>query len=95
MDARAPKRCASSFTRITALLGDLVSGAVYAVTGPLDTRRQPVHRVLLVDRDGRAVTLKDLAGSERGDPRFFNFPDGTAGVLLEKTGVFYKLTEQK
>jgi len=90
-----PVISASSFTRITALFGDLVTGAVYAVTGPLSTRRQPVSRVSLVDRDGRAVTLKDLAGGERPDPRFFNFPDGTAGVLLEKTGTFYRLTEQK
>jgi hypothetical protein len=41
------------------------------------------------------VTLKELAGGERPDPRFFNFPDGTAGVLLERTGAFYKLTEQR
>jgi hypothetical protein len=66
---------------------------VYAVTGPLSSRRQSVHRVSLVDRDGGPVTLKGLAGSERADPRFFNFPDGTAGVLLERTGMFYRLKE--
>mmetsp|Transcript_11071 Transcript_11071/g.18472 ORF Transcript_11071/g.18472 Transcript_11071/m.18472 type:complete len:121 (-) Transcript_11071:127-489(-) len=31
--------------------------------------------------------------SARGDPRFFRYPDGTAGVLIERTGVFYKLEE--
>jgi hypothetical protein len=85
----------TSFGRITALFGDLVSGGVYAVTSPLTVKRQPVYRVGLVDRDGRVVTLKELAGGERPDPRFFNFPDGTAGVLLERTGAFYKLTEQR
>lgn len=29
----------------------------------------------------------------RGDPRPFHYPDGTAGVFIERTGVFYKLTE--
>ena len=65
------------------------------MTSPLTVRRQPVYRVALVDRDGRTVTLKELAGGDRGDPRFFNFPDGTAGMLLERTGAFYKLTEQR
>jgi len=32
-------------------------------------------------------------GYYRGDPRLFHYPDGTAGVFIERTGVFYKLTE--
>ena len=28
-----------------------------------------------------------------GDPRPFHYPDGTAGVFIERTGVFYKLTK--
>ena len=32
-------------------------------------------------------------GYFRGDPRPFHFPDGTAGVFIERTGAFYKLTE--
>ena len=85
----------TSFGRITALFGDLVSGSVYAVTSPLTVKRQPVYRAALVDREGRTVTLSGLAGGGRPDPRFFNFPDGTAGVLLERTGMFYKLTDQR
>ena len=84
----------SSFNRITALFGDLVSGAVYAVTGPLTVKRQPALRVGLVTPEGKATTLRDLTGGERPDPRFFNFPDGSAGVLLERTGAFYRLSEQ-
>ena len=87
-----PVSSAISFSRITSLFGDLVSGAVYAVTGPPSVSGQDVYRVNLVDRQGTAVTLKQLAGG-RPDPRFFNFPDGTAGVLLERTGAIYRLTE--
>jgi hypothetical protein len=57
------------------------------------TASQSVYRVALVDNAGRAVTLKALADGTRPDPRFFNFPDGRAGVLLETTGEFYRLTE--
>eukprot|EP00957_Ditylum_brightwellii_P165372 12591612-Ditylum_brightwellii.AAC.1 len=32
-------------------------------------------------------------GYFRGDPQLFHFPDGQAGVLIERTGVFYKLEE--
>lgn len=39
------------------------------------------------------VTLRALAKAPRGDPRFFTFPDGVAGVLLEATGQFFRLTE--
>jgi len=45
--------------------------------------------------------LNDLVGQEidpsfttRGDPRLFHYPDGQAGVFIERTGVFYKLTER-
>lgn len=44
--------------------------------------------------------LNDLVKEElgevfyyRGDPRLFHFPDGQAGVFIERTGVFYKITE--
>merc|ERR1711957_910120 len=44
--------------------------------------------------------LNDLVKKElgevyyyRGDPRLFHYPDGTVGVFIERTGVFYKLTE--
>ena len=74
------------------LFGDLAGGAVFAVTKPLGETRQPVYRVKLRTPDGKAVTLRELAGGERPDPRFFNFPDGTAGVLIERTGDFFRLS---
>jgi hypothetical protein len=82
-----------SFRRIRGLFSDLASGFVYAT---LDRRRAtdvPVYKVNLVDGDGNPLTsLQDLAGG-RADGRLFLFPDGTAGVLLETTGDFYRLTE--
>jgi hypothetical protein len=91
--ATGPVASAQSFNTIRYLLGDLVSGSVYALTAAPSTASQSVYRVALVDNARRPVTLKTLAGGTRPDPRFFNFPDGTAGVLLEATGEFYRLTE--
>src|SRR4030095_14852906 len=87
-----PVSSALSLTRITSLFGDLISGAVYATTAPLSKIGQEVVRVTLVDRSGAPVTLIGLAGG-RPDPRFFDFPDGAAGLLLERTGAFYRPTE--
>ena len=66
---------------------------MFALTGPLSQTRQEVFHVRLVDEQGRTITLKGLSGGVRPDPRFFNYPDGTAGVLIESTGQFYRLTE--
>jgi hypothetical protein len=93
--ATGPVSSAVSFTRITSLFGDLVSGSVYATTGAVTLTVQDVFRVNLVDQNRQPVTLAGLTGSERPDPRFFNFPDGTAGVLLERTGNFYRLTQTR
>lgn len=81
------------FSRIGFLFGDLVSGALYAITGPPTQTRQDVLEVNLVDAQSQPMNLKALAGGNRPDPRFFNFPDGTAGVLLERTGDFYRISE--
>jgi hypothetical protein len=88
-----PVASPQSFNRIRYLLGDLVSGSVYALTAAPTTIGQSVSRIALVDSASRPVTLKTLAGGGRPDPRFFNFTDGTAGVLLEATGDFFRLTE--
>jgi hypothetical protein len=81
-----------SFSSITSLFGDLPTGKVFAVTGAPGTAGQIVHAVSLVNSGLAPVTLSGLAGG-RPDPRFFLFPDGTAGVLLERTGAFYRLTQ--
>ncbi len=82
-----------SFTEITGLFGDLSSGIVYATTDPRSDTNVPVFKVNLIDENGFPLdSLQALAGS-RADPRFFQFPDDTAGMLLEATGDFFRLTE--
>ena len=81
-----------SFGPITSLFSDLQTGNVYAVLGSLAQPGQSTYTVNLVTSGGQATTLAALAGG-RPDPRFFLFPDGTAGVLLERTGDFYRLTQ--
>jgi glucose/sorbosone dehydrogenase len=93
--ASGPVSSPVSFSKITSLFGDLVSGSVYATTGALTLTPQDVFRVNLVDQNRQPVTLAGLTGGQRPDPRFFNFPDGTAGVLLERTGNFYRLTQTR
>ncbi|PWJ22006.1 hypothetical protein [Jannaschia seohaensis] len=91
-----PVFSASSFDGIAALFGDLVSGRVYAtladpfwVVGQVD-----VFRVNLQDESGAPTSLFELgARNGRVDPRFFNFADGGAGVLLEGAGRAFRLTE--
>lgn len=94
--AAGPVVSPESFRSISLALGDLPSGELYATTDAITGTDVPVHRVNLVDVDGDPVgptnSLNDLAGG-RSDPRFFVFPDGGAGVLLEATGAFYRLTE--
>jgi subtilisin family serine protease/regulation of enolase protein 1 (concanavalin A-like superfamily) len=91
--ASGPAISTVSFSTITALFGDLPTGAVWAVTGLPSVTGQPVYHVALVDNTLQPVTLIAIAGGNRPDPRFFTFPDGTAGVLLERTGDFYRLTQ--
>ena len=83
----------SAFDLIVALFGDLPSGELYATMAPLGGTDVPVFRVALVDGSGAPVSLFALAEERRPDPRFFALPDGTAGVMLERTGTLYRLTE--
>ena len=64
----------------------------------------PVFKIKLSDNVGplpnemNSLVTTELGLGEndpnRGDPRLFHFPDGEIGVLMERTGVFYKLTQQ-
>jgi len=91
--ASGPVSSPVSFRRISALFADLPSGLLFATTGSRADRRQDVFRVALVDKDAKPVTLLQLAKGDRADPRLFSFPDGSAGVLIETTGEFFRLTE--
>jgi len=82
----------ASFSQLTSLFSDLVSGRLYGTTAGGSTSQQTVYEVSIADASGQQITLAGLAGG-RPDPRMFLFPDGTAGVLLEKTGDFFRVTE--
>jgi hypothetical protein len=82
-----------SFLSITTLFSDRASGRLYATEADIGVTNVPVLKVNLIDENGAPLgSLQDLAGG-RADPRLFTFPDGSAGVLLEATGTFYRLTE--
>lgn len=88
-----PVASAQSFDQIDFLVSDLVNGTLAAVVGAqFDAVDNPLLQVALVDAEGQPTDLRTLAGG-RPDPRFFNFADGTAGVVLERTGALYRLTE--
>ena len=72
------------------LAADLVSGDVFGLTGTRGSRSQALTKVELRDASGR-TSLHQLAKNERPDPRMFYFPDGAPGVLIEKTGEFFRL----
>jgi len=67
-----------------------------------DTSPSKGYKIKVFDTDGVLLenSLNDLVvreigpGFARGDPRLFHYPDGQAGVFIERTGVFYKLTER-
>lgn len=82
-----------SFDEISAAFTDLASGFLYATVAGFDETNVEVFLVNLVDGAGSSLaSLNDLEGG-RVDPRLFRFPDGSAGVLLESSGDFYRLTE--
>lgn len=94
--ASGPAVSNKSFHQISMAIGDLASGEVFATTDKIEGLNVQLFLVNLVGTDGDPVgptnSLNDLAGG-RSDPRFFLFPNGRAGVLLEATGAFYHLTE--
>lgn len=75
---------------VSMLAADLVSGDMFAVAASRQSRAQPMTTVELRNTGG-TVTLRQLAGKERPDSRMFYFPDGAPGVLVEKTGEFFRL----
>ena len=83
----------ASFDQIGLLFSDLSQGGLYATLDGAAGTLNDVFAVNLVDQFGSAASLLSLANASRTDPRLFNFADGTAGVFIEGTGAFYRLTE--
>ena len=75
------------------LFGDLVRGKLFATLDSASGTFNDVYNVGLVDTAGQPTDLQSLLGISRIDPRFFNFADGSAGVLSERTGDVFRLTE--
>lgn len=82
-----------SFDRIGVLFGDLVNGELYATLVGAEGPLNDVFSVALVDSDGAPTDLRTLVGLPRIDLRFFAFPDGSAGLMSERSGGLYRLTE--
>ncbi|WP_108259786.1 hypothetical protein [Mangrovicoccus ximenensis] len=78
---------------LTLVSGDLASGVLFGTAEGPDAVDADVVQLNLVDPDGAATSLAELAGG-RPDPRFFTCNDGSAGVLVEATGEYFRLTEQ-
>jgi hypothetical protein len=96
--ASGPAMSNKSFKRISLVIGDLANGEIYATKDKSTGTDVPLYLVNLVDDNGDPIglsnSLNELNGGERVDPRFFLFPNGKAGVLLEATGEIYELTER-
>lgn len=88
-----PVVSATSFLDIGMLFGDLVRGVLFATLDGASSTFNDVYKVRLVDTAGQPTDLQSLLGVSRIDPRFFNFADGSAGLLSERTGDVFLLTE--
>merc|ERR1711957_671284 len=90
--------------RLRLLWSEFNTGKVVGTAGAFVPGAPPVKGYKLKVYDAAGVYLEnglnDLVKEElgdvgyyRGDPRLFHYPDGSAGVFIERTGVFYKITE--
>ena len=83
--ATGPVTSRRSLHKLTALFSDLDSGNLYGTTGGYEDIASTVYKLGIVDKQGNAFSSLE--------ERFFRFPDGSAGVLFEANGNFYRLTE--
>ena len=82
------------FNELTFMFSDLASGILYGTTEEPDVVDTTVYALTLVDGSGTEyASFHELTGLPRVDARMFRFPDGAAGVILEATGDYYRLTE--
>jgi hypothetical protein len=91
---------ASSFCTLEIVWSEFNSGLVLATDQDYDPDNGPAEGfvVRLFDAENGDELLNgfnDLVPDApgRGDARLFRYPDGTAGVFIERTGSFYRLTE--
>jgi len=93
-----PVTSQASFVTLATLFAELNSGTMFG-TLPADLTKTAVDvcYVDLVDLNNPGTdpvpSLNAFNGNARVDPRFFRYPDGSAGVLLENTGNYYRFLE--
>ena len=88
-----PVASTESFDAIGLLFGDLASGDLFATAAGATGTNNEVFSVLVRAPDGTLTTISELFDISRDDPRFFNFADNSAGVLFERSGTIFRITE--
>eukprot|EP00584_Thalassiosira_punctigera_P022733 CAMPEP_0172574500 /NCGR_PEP_ID=MMETSP1067-20121228/136730_1 /TAXON_ID=265564 ORGANISM="Thalassiosira punctigera, Strain Tpunct2005C2" /NCGR_SAMPLE_ID=MMETSP1067 /ASSEMBLY_ACC=CAM_ASM_000444 /LENGTH=908 /DNA_ID=CAMNT_0013367129 /DNA_START=168 /DNA_END=2895 /DNA_ORIENTATION=- len=81
----------------------IVTKEDYDVSGPSSVNFVKLYKedsngnLVLLENGFNSLVAEDLSlgpnESLRGDARLFKYPDGTAGVFIERTGQFFKLHE--
>jgi len=92
-----------SFDKLKLVWTEFNTGHVLGTTESYNSSKPSKgYKIKLFDADMAPLDMgfNDLVKKElgevgfyRGDPRLFHYPDGTAGVFIERTGAFYKITE--
>jgi len=92
-----------SFDKLKLVWTEFNTGHVLGTTESYNSvKPSKGYKIKLFDADMAPLDMgfNDLVKKElgevgfyRGDPRLFHYPDGTAGVFIERTGAFYKITE--
>lgn len=83
------------------LFADLNAGTLFGTVAPVEDSVADVTVCFVNIKEipttgsssGEFPSVNHFNSGLRADPRFFRFPDGKAGVLLEKTGKFYSIEE--
>ncbi|GAA2106627.1 PQQ-dependent sugar dehydrogenase [Actinomadura alba] len=77
------------------IFGDLVNGRVF-YTNEREMRRgrerAPIHQLMLFDKTGERVTMRDLAGDQRIDLRFGRDRAGELYLISKANGKIWKVT---
>jgi hypothetical protein len=96
--------CGKSLNRLKLIWSEFDTGALLGTMSAIGGTKslQKGWKIHVYDVNGTKLenSFNDLVQAElgdfgfyRGDPRIFNYPNGEAGVFIERTGAVYRLTE--
>ncbi|MEU0484386.1 PQQ-dependent sugar dehydrogenase, partial [Streptosporangium sp. NPDC006013] len=77
------------------LFGDIVTGRIFYTAERemrIGAERAPIHELMVYDRTGKRVTMRDLAGDARIDFRFGRDTAGELYILSKANGKIWKVT---